>query len=140
MLLTAAAVLPSWALRIKSVSKDTLKPDQPTTTGMYDDPFSTQDEFVERLRAALPATGHGFRSFYSSLAGGIVTDPALMVLPIDDHMVHRGHAGAGFDHIESVGRSQILRVNLVPQPLRAICTRSCVVEESRIVSNSKGAD
>jgi len=23
--------------------------------------------------------------------GGIVTDPALMVIPFDDHMVHRGH-------------------------------------------------
>jgi 4-amino-4-deoxychorismate lyase len=29
---------------------------------------------------------------YSSILGGIVTDPALMVLPLDDHMVHRGHA------------------------------------------------
>jgi 4-amino-4-deoxychorismate lyase len=29
---------------------------------------------------------------YSSVLGGIVTDPALMVLPLDDHMVHRGHA------------------------------------------------
>lgn len=46
------------------------------------------------MRAALPAESHGFRSFYSSLVGGVVTDPALMVLPIDDHMVHRGHAGA----------------------------------------------
>lgn len=56
--------------------------------------YSTQDEFVERMRAALPADSHGFRSFYSSLVGGVVTDPTLMVLPIDDHMVHRGHAGA----------------------------------------------
>jgi 4-amino-4-deoxychorismate lyase len=29
---------------------------------------------------------------YSSILGGIVTDPAMMVLPLDDHMVHRGHA------------------------------------------------
>lgn len=29
-------------------------------------------------------------AFYSSLAGGIVTDPALMLVPIDDHLVHRG--------------------------------------------------
>jgi 4-amino-4-deoxychorismate lyase len=29
---------------------------------------------------------------YSSVLGGIVTDPALMVLPLDDHMAHRGHA------------------------------------------------
>ena len=30
-------------------------------------------------------------SFFSSELGGIVTDPALMVVPIDDHLVHRGH-------------------------------------------------
>jgi len=30
-------------------------------------------------------------AFYSSQLGGVVTDPALMVLPFDDHMVHRGH-------------------------------------------------
>lgn len=29
-------------------------------------------------------------AMYSSLFDGIVTDPALMLLPIDDHMVHRG--------------------------------------------------
>jgi 4-amino-4-deoxychorismate lyase len=29
---------------------------------------------------------------YSSVLGGIVTNPAFMVLPLDDHMVHRGHA------------------------------------------------
>src|SRR5438094_1945940 len=29
---------------------------------------------------------------YSSALGGIVTDPALMVLPLDDHMVHHGHS------------------------------------------------
>lgn len=29
-------------------------------------------------------------AMYSSVAGGIVTDPALMWIPLDDHMVHRG--------------------------------------------------
>lgn len=52
-----------------------------------------QDEFVSRLRAALPSGQGSWRSFYSSLAGGVVTDSSLMLLPIDDHMVHRGHAG-----------------------------------------------
>ncbi|XP_050208562.1 D-amino-acid transaminase, chloroplastic isoform X2 [Mercurialis annua] len=28
---------------------------------------------------------------YSSVFGGITTDPSAMVIPIDDHMVHRGH-------------------------------------------------
>ena len=30
-------------------------------------------------------------AFYSSQLGGVVTDPALMVIPFDDHIVHRGH-------------------------------------------------
>lgn len=29
-------------------------------------------------------------AMYSSVFGGLVTDPALMVVPVDDHMVHRG--------------------------------------------------
>jgi 4-amino-4-deoxychorismate lyase len=32
-----------------------------------------------------------FRAMYSSVIGGITTDPAAMVIPMDDHMVHRGH-------------------------------------------------
>ena len=40
------------------------------------------------LRATQPVK---YWAFYSSQLGGIVTDPALMVLPFDDHMVHRGH-------------------------------------------------
>ena len=31
-------------------------------------------------------------AFYSSILGGITIEPALMTVPIDDHMVHRGHA------------------------------------------------
>lgn len=31
-----------------------------------------------------------YYALYSSVYGGIVTDPALMMIPIDDHMVHRG--------------------------------------------------
>jgi 4-amino-4-deoxychorismate lyase len=40
------------------------------------------------MRARQPVT---YAAFYSSQLGGIVTDPALMVVPFDDHMVHRGH-------------------------------------------------
>ena len=40
------------------------------------------------LRARQPVQ---YAAFYSSQLGGIVTDPALMVIPFDDHMVHRGH-------------------------------------------------
>ena len=41
-----------------------------------------------RLRARQPVK---YAAFYSSQLGGMVTDPALMVIPFDDHMVHRGH-------------------------------------------------
>ena len=34
----------------------------------------------------------GFFSFYSSVTGAITTAPELMVLPIDDHAIVRGHA------------------------------------------------
>lgn len=32
-----------------------------------------------------------FLAMYSSILGGITTDPATMVISLDDHMVHRGH-------------------------------------------------
>lgn len=31
------------------------------------------------------------KSFYSSIFNGITTNPAMMTVPMDDHMVHRGH-------------------------------------------------
>ena len=44
---------------------------------------------LQRLRERQPVD---FAAFFSTQLGGVVTDPALMVLPFDDHMVHRGHA------------------------------------------------
>ena len=49
------------------------------------------DDVVERLRALRTQQPVRYWAFYSSQLGGIVTDPALMVIPFDDHMVHRGH-------------------------------------------------
>jgi 4-amino-4-deoxychorismate lyase len=43
---------------------------------------------LQELRTRQPV---GYSAFYSSQLGGIVTDPALMVIPFDDHIVHRGH-------------------------------------------------
>jgi 4-amino-4-deoxychorismate lyase len=48
-------------------------------------------EVIDRLRALRAKQPVKYTAFYSSQLGGIVTDPALMVLPFDDHMVHRGH-------------------------------------------------
>jgi len=49
------------------------------------------DEAVSRLKALRTRQPVKYSAFYSSQLGGIVTDPALMVIPFDDHMVHRGH-------------------------------------------------
>jgi 4-amino-4-deoxychorismate lyase len=55
-------------------------------------PKLTKDEAGQGLARAVHAKAHQFYAMYSSILGGIVTDPAFMVVPLDDHMVHRGHA------------------------------------------------
>lgn len=53
----------------------------------------SQEDVVRKLRAAVhPAAAQQYFAMYSSILDGIVTDPALMVIPFDDHLVHRGHA------------------------------------------------
>lgn len=49
------------------------------------------EDVMSHLKALRSRQPVNYWSFYSSQLGGIVTDPALMVLPFDDHMVHRGH-------------------------------------------------
>src|SRR6476619_1513695 len=49
------------------------------------------DEVLAGLRALRTRQPVKFSAFYSSQLGGVVTDPALMVIPFDDHIVHRGH-------------------------------------------------
>ena len=54
-------------------------------------------EWTARAAANLPNSLRGrdaqlLLAFYSSAVGAISTNPALMNLPVDDHMVHRGHA------------------------------------------------
>jgi len=43
---------------------------------------------LHSLRSRQPVE---YWAFYSSQLKGVVTDPALMVIPFDDHIVHRGH-------------------------------------------------
>ena len=51
----------------------------------------TIEEVAAQLKALRSRQPVNYWAFYSSQLRGIVTDPALMVLPFDDHMVHRGH-------------------------------------------------
>ncbi|XP_008783290.4 D-amino-acid transaminase, chloroplastic-like isoform X1 [Phoenix dactylifera] len=55
-------------------------------------PVYSSSELVEKLQGKIrPEKGHPYRAMYSSFFDGITLDPALMMIPIDDHMVHRGH-------------------------------------------------
>src|SRR3990170_7593477 len=54
-------------------------------------PIFNGEQAITRLRETVHGKAANFYAMYSSILGGIVTEPALMVLPLDDHMVHRGH-------------------------------------------------
>jgi 4-amino-4-deoxychorismate lyase len=49
------------------------------------------DDVLAQFKALRSKQPTKYCAFYSSQMGGIVTDAALMVIPFDDHMVHRGH-------------------------------------------------
>ncbi|KAI9097436.1 hypothetical protein K1719_025207 [Acacia pycnantha] len=62
-------------------------------TGISDVPLLTGLEVFEKLKAYREKIEgkQQYLAMYSSIFGGITTDPAAMVIPMDDHMVHRGH-------------------------------------------------
>ncbi|XP_027333783.1 D-amino-acid transaminase, chloroplastic [Abrus precatorius] len=56
-------------------------------------PLLTSSEASERLKTFRESVKgkQQYLAMYSSIFGGITTDPSAMVIPMDDHMVHRGH-------------------------------------------------
>jgi 4-amino-4-deoxychorismate lyase len=50
----------------------------------------TKEQILNQLKSARQQSQQPFLAMYSSWLGGIVTDPEYMILPIDDHLVHRG--------------------------------------------------
>ena len=48
------------------------------------------DQVIDRLLASKELYYANYLAMYSSWYGGIITVPALMMIPLDDHMVHRG--------------------------------------------------
>ncbi|KAJ8543033.1 hypothetical protein K7X08_005556 [Anisodus acutangulus] len=54
--------------------------------------FSSSAELLEKLHKKWNSVKRQpYPAMYSSVFGGIILDPAMMVIPMDDHMVHRGH-------------------------------------------------
>ncbi|KAF5936156.1 hypothetical protein HYC85_027285 [Camellia sinensis] len=63
------------------------------STQISDVPLLCCSEAIERLRSSQESykSKQQYLAMYSSIYGGITTDSAAMVIPMDDHMVHRGH-------------------------------------------------
>jgi branched-subunit amino acid aminotransferase/4-amino-4-deoxychorismate lyase len=59
---------------------------------------SNFDSWILKMRRPFHAQ---YYAMYSSVYAGIVTDPLLMMVPVDDHMVHRGDAV--FETLKCVG-------------------------------------
>lgn len=53
-------------------------------------PHLTAAQAATALAAQRQPYQAGYYAFYSSVLGGIVREPGLMVVPADDHLVHRG--------------------------------------------------
>jgi branched-chain amino acid aminotransferase len=53
-------------------------------------PILEQADWLAKLAEARSGLRGEFYAMYSSVTGGITTDPALMSVPADDHLVHRG--------------------------------------------------
>lgn len=95
-------------------------------------------DLIERLRRPHQRS---YLAMYSSVFGGIVTDPALMLVPIDDHMVHRGDGvfetmkcvdGAIYNmaaHLDRLERSAAGIHLQIPEPRRAV--EQLLVETAR---------
>ncbi|KAJ4958895.1 hypothetical protein NE237_026006 [Protea cynaroides] len=75
------------------VAPGTLQTTDFSDSVLFDVPILSGSEVMERLKANRENIKGKqlFLAMYSSIFGGITTDPATMVIPMDDHMVHRGH-------------------------------------------------
>ena len=69
-------------------------------------PLLDSQKILENLKSRHNPFWPQYHAYYSTWLGGITTDPALMMLPMDDHMVHRGDGV--FEAIKTVDRHVFL--------------------------------
>jgi branched-chain amino acid aminotransferase len=104
-------------------------------------PYITRDSFPELLEQLKKPYHDSYLAMYSSIYSGIVTDPVLMMVPIDDHMVHRGDGifetfkcvdGAIYNFEEHLKRLQRSAANLdFRLPINMEQLRRTVIETTR---------
>ena len=90
----------------------------------------------------------GYYAMYSSWLGGIVTDPVLMTIPIDDHLVHRGDGvfeaikftqGKIFaldEHLLRLERSSVFAQLKIPGGIAAV--RAIVLRTTMVAARDDG--
>ena len=93
-------------------------------------PHLTREQILNRLEQL--NENRPYAAMYSSVFGGIVTDRAMMLIPIDEHMVHRGDGifeavrstAKGFyllrEHLERLERSAAMIDLRLPMPAAEI--------------------
>lgn len=69
-------------------------------------PLIDENNFIQKMKSQKNPFFEDYYAFYSSWLGGIIKNPQLMVLPLDDHIVHRGDGI--FEGIKAVNRSVYL--------------------------------
>jgi len=95
----------------------------------------TPDQWIKKLREQNSSSRRPYRAMYSSWVDGIITDPSLMLIPMDDHMVHRGDGvfeamrivnGAVYEldaHLERLSTSAAQIALQMPMDVPAIADR-----------------
>ncbi len=65
-------------------------------------PVLSSEQVLHNLKSRTHPAVSGYFAYFSTWLGGIVTDTTLMLLPMDDHIVHRGDGV--FEAIKAVDR------------------------------------
>lgn len=90
--------------------------------------LATAEEVLSALRGKAPGYS-AYKAFYNSRLNAVVTDPVLMQVPIDDHMVHRSHAVTGSVLIVRkkafLLQNQLLRLQELAQRARIELPMTC---------------
>ncbi len=112
-------------------------------------PVMNKEQVLEKLMAKNNSYFEEYYAFYSSWFGGIVTDPHMMFLPIDDHMVHRGDGV--FEAMKAIAGSVYLmdehltrfftsakRISLEP-PFTPSELKTIILETLRVANQSEAS-
>lgn len=104
-------------------------------------PHIDRANWLKNVDARLARRPAPYYAMYSSIVGGIVTDPALMMVPVDDHVVHRGDGV--FESLKCVEggiynlRAHLERLMHSAQGIRLTPPRTIVETEHIIVETAK---